>query len=514
MRNRGFRFIMSFDQKKAGVILSYVSEAIKILSSLIYTPIMLRLLGQSEYGLYQLVYSVVSYLGILSLGFGSSYMRFYSQYKARDEEEDIAKLNGMFLLIFCTISVICIVCGVVMVGNIRSIFGTGLTDAEYDTAKVLMTLMIVNMAITFPNSVFNCSVTAHEQFFFQKSLIVLQNLLNPFLTLPLLIMGYGSVGMVLVSTLLTFAAFFSNMFFCFKKLHIRFFLHDLQFSLLKEMWVFTFFIFLNQIVDQINWSVDKFLLGRISGTTAVAVYGIGGQINTMYQQFSTSISNVFVPRVNKIVAENKNNMELTLLFTRVGRVQFIVLAMILTGFAFFGLPFIKFWAGEGYESAYYVALFLIVPATVPYMQNLGIEIQRAKNMHKTRSVVYFFIAIANVGISIPLIRLYGPGGAALGTAISLTLGNILFMNWYYHNRIGLDMLYFWKHIAGFIPAFIVPTVIGVVMNLFLSMDSLPVLFICIVSYALIYCISMWRVGLNDYEKGLIISPVNKVLKRE
>ena len=59
---------MKINQRKAGVILSYAGEIVKILVNLIYTPIMLRLLGQSEYGLYQLVYSVVSYLSLLSLG--------------------------------------------------------------------------------------------------------------------------------------------------------------------------------------------------------------------------------------------------------------------------------------------------------------------------------------------------------------------------------------------------------------------------------------------------------------
>ena len=41
----------------------------------------------------------------------------------------------------------------------------------------------------------------------------------------------------------------------------------------------------NQIIDQINWSVDKFLLGRFAGTTAVAVYGVGGQINSIGEKY-------------------------------------------------------------------------------------------------------------------------------------------------------------------------------------------------------------------------------------
>ena len=501
------------NEKKAGVILSYLGQIVKIIVNLIYTPIMLRLLGQSEYGLYQLVYSVVSYLSLLSLGFGSSYLRFYSRYKAQKDEDGVAKLNGMFMLIFCSISIICVLCGTVMIGNIRGIFGTGLTDNEYETAKILMGLLIINLALTFPNSVFNCSITAHEKFLFQKLLILFQNIFSPFLTLPLLIMGYGSIGMVSVTTFLTFALLLSNVFFCFKKLHIRFMFQELQVGLLKEMWVFTFFIFLNQIIDQVNWSVDKFLLGRFAGTTAVAVYGVGGQINSMYLEFSTSISNVFVPKVNRIVAESNDNEQLTKLFTKVGRIQFLVLGLVLSGFIFFGYPFVKMWAGEEYGASYAVAILLIVPVTVPLVQNLGIEIQRAKNMHKVRSIVYLFIAIANVFISVPLIKFFGPAGAALGTAISLFAGNIIFMNWYYHTRIGMNMIYFWQEIAKFIPAFIAPCVVGIAIMKFINITGLVKLGVFAGVYAAVYGLSMYFLGMNEEEKQLVMGPIRKIIRK-
>lgn len=504
---------MTINQRKAGVLLSYAGEFVKILVSLVYTPIMLRLLGQSEYGLYQLVYSVVSYLSLLSLGFGSSYLRFYSRYKTQNDEDGVAKLNGMFMLIFCSISVICVLCGTVMISNIRGIFGTGLTDNEYETARVLMGLLIINLALTFPNSVFNCSITAHEKFLFQKLLILLQNVFSPFLTLPLLILGCGSIGMVAVTTFLTFALLLSNMFYCFRKLHIRFSFRGLQIGLLKEMWVFTFFIFLNQIIDQVNWSVDKFLLGRFAGTTAVAVYGVGGQINTLYLQFSTSISNVFVPKVNRIVADSNDNEQLTKLFTKVGRIQFLVLGLVLSGFIFFGYPFIKMWAGEEYGASYAVAILLIAPVTVPLVQNLGIEIQRAKNMHKARSIVYLLIAIANVFISIPLIKLMGPAGAALGTAISLFAGNVLFMNWYYHARIGMNMIYFWKEIAKFVPALIAPCVVGFFIMKFANITGLIKLGVFAIIYTIVYGFSMYFLGMNDEEKQLVMGPIRKILRK-
>lgn len=485
-----------------GIVLSYMGQFIKILVNLIYTPVMLRLVGQNEYGLYQLVFSVVSYLSLLSLGFGSSYLRFYSRYEAVGNKEEVARLNGMFMAIFLSISCICLVCGYVMLKNIHVIFGTGLTSAEYKTAKMLMCLMIFSLAITFPNSVFNCSITAHEKFIFQKVLIIIESICTPFISLPLLIIGYGSVGMVVVTTFFTLVIFIANMFFCVRKLHMKFIFSGFKFSLLKEMWFFTFFIFLNQIIDQVNWSIDKFLLGRLVGTASVALYGIAGQINSMYLQFSTSISSVFIPRVNKIVAETDDNEKLTDLFIRVGRIQYMVLLLIISGFLIFGRTFIQLWAGYNYTESYIITLWLIIPITIPLIQNLGIEIQRAKNKHKTRSIVYAFIAMGNICISVPLIKLYGAIGAAAGTAISLIAGNIFFMNWYYYFKIGINIVKFWKSILSITPALFIPAVVGIFIKKYYYDLKLHELVLFIVGYTFVYVISMWFLGMNEEEKKL------------
>lgn len=500
---------MRINELKAGVILTYIQLIIGNIISIIYTPIMLRILGQNEYGLYNLSSSTISYLGLLSFGFGSAYIRYYSRYKVENNENKIKKLNGMFITVYSIIAIVAIIAGAVLILNVDTIFKQGLTSAEISKARILMTFMVFNLAISFPTSVFNSYITANEKFFFQKLLGTIQTIINPFVMLPILLMGYKSVGMVVATTVITLIYSGTNVWYCLKKLNMNFSFGKFDFSLMKEITIFSSYIFLNMIVDQINWNVDRFLLGMFKGTGAVAVYGIGSQFNTYYLSFSTAISNVFIPKVNRMVTESNDNKVLTELFTKVGRIQFIILSLILSGFVFFGQYFIKIFAGEGYELAYPVALLLMFPVTVPLIQNLGIEIQKAKNMHKFRSILYFLIAVGNLFISIPLCKTYGIIGCAVGTSLTMILGNCILMSWYYYKKVGLDIVYFWKNIAKFIPGLLIPILTGIIMT-FIGINNIGRFIGMAAIYVVIFLVSIYKFSMNDYERELFRGPLLKV----
>lgn len=504
------------NQLKVGVILSYLSTVLNMLIQLIYTPVMIRLLGQSEYGLYTLVGSVVSYLSLFSLGFTGAYLRFYSQRKAENDADGIARLNGMFLILFMAMSAAAFFCGMTLVQFPRQILGGNLTAPELNTAQTLMLILVVNIALTFPSGLLDSIVSAHEKFLFQRVVSLVGVVCNPLLALPLLLMGFGSVAVVSVTTLITMMKLAVNVFYCRRVLHIRFAFKGFDFHVLREIAGFSFFLFLNMIIDQINWSVDKFILGRVSGTGAVAIYGVGSQINSLVITFSTAISSVFAPRVNRIAAENtsERNQRFTALLTRVGRIQYLILMLIVSGFVVFGKYFIThLFSTAEYEQAYPVALLLILPAFVPLIQNLGIEIQRSINKHRIRAVIYLAMALLNVAISIPLAKAFGPVGSALGTAIGLILANGIIMNVYYQNGIGMSMVYFWKNIASLSKGMIIPALVGAWIMKMIVFDNLICYFITIVLYSAVYCASMWFFGMNSEEKALVRKPIQQMRRR-
>lgn len=491
-------------QLKAGVLLSYVALVVELLVSFLYTPVMVNLLGQSEYGTYNYVFSVVNYLTLFSCGFGSAYIRFYTRYKVDDTktEQDVYRLNGMFLSLFTFMGVIVLIVGMTLSEFSDSIFGGNLTPAELSTVPILMRILVLNIFVTFLSIVFNSFIITHEKFVYQKLLVLLQTILKPVVTLPILYIGYRSIGLAVGTLFISFIILVINICYCVGHEKMRFRFDHFDINLFKEIAVFSSFLLLSMIVDQINWSVDKYILGKLTGTVAVAIYSIGAVLNTYYKKLSEYISNVFVPRVNRLVASDASPSQITDLFIKIGRIQFYILALICTGFLFFGKPFIVLWVGPEYEEAYYITLLLMIPVTVPELQKIGLEILKAKNLHKFRSIVYFFIAIINVVISIPLCKMWGGIGCALGTAITVLLGNGLVINIYYYKKADLDVIKFWKNILGQCKGLILPAIIGA---LFLGIDihSWWVLFLCVVLYAIVYCVSCWFFSTNMYERNLI-----------
>ncbi|MBS3200924.1 lipopolysaccharide biosynthesis protein [Turicibacter bilis] len=500
----------SNNQLKIGAILSYFSLGIGNVISILYTPIMLRLLGQSEYGLYNLSNSIIGYLGVLDFGIGNAVIRYTAKYKALEDKDGESNLYGMFIVIYSILAVLVILAGSFLVMNTHLFFSSSLTNDEMTRIRFMMALMIFNLAISFPFGIFGAIITAHEQFVFPKLVGLVRQVLNPFVMIPLLLLGYKSLGMTVASTCLNLIFIWVNLYYCFKVLKIKVKFNKMDFSVLKEIMGYSFFIFLNMIVDKIYWSTDQFILGSVRGTVAVAVYSIGSTFNQYYMNFSTAISGVFLPKVTKMVTKNVSREELSNLFIRTGRIQFIILSFILSGFVLVGKEFIAIWAGDGYEQSYFIALLVMIPLTIPLIQNLGITILQAKNMHHFRSTVYIIIAILNVITSIPLAKMYGGVGCALATGISMVIGNIIIINIYYYKKIHINIPKFWLEISKLSIPVVISLGIMLAINKIVSLNGIIDVLFTGMTFTVIFVPLMWLLGMNNSEKELFIGPIKMI----
>lgn len=501
--------MLTLNQLKKGAILSYLSMFASILVVLLYTPIMIRLLGQSEYGLYAMIGSLIAYFSVLDLGLGNAIVRYTSRNRAVGDKQIEAKLNGMFLILYLIIGILTILIGAIIYFYIDDIFTNGLSTSELRKAKIMVIIITINFAFSFPLAIFGSIIQAYERFVIFKLVEIVRILAVPIITLPFLYLGFGSVAMVVIVSVVNIGSLLFNLYYCFKYIKIKFHFGKIDLTLLKEILGYSFFVFLGVIVDQIYWNTDQFILGALVGTVSVAIYAIAMQFINMYKRFSTSISGLFLPRASIMVARKSSNEEITNEMIKYGRIQYTIMAYILTGFILFGRPFINFWAGTNYDTAYIITLIIMIPLTIPLIQNFGISILYAKNLQKFRSLVLILISILNIIITIPLVQKYSGIGAAIGTAISLTLGNTVIMNVYYHKRIGINMIRFWKNILVMTIPVLVSLCLGIGMNYIIDFNKFVLIPIGILLYSLIYALLMWYFALNNYEKQLFLSMVSR-----
>ena len=497
------------NQRKMGVALSYAYIIINIIVQFLYNPFLIRMLDQSEYGIYSLAYSIIGYLTILDLGFGNAIVVFTSKYKQRGDFEKEKKLHETFKSVFIILGIISLIFGIILSFNTNLFFNKSLSNIEIYKMKILIIILSMNLFLSFYFNIYSSIITANECFLFQKILAIINVLLKPIFIIPLLFMGYKSITICIALTIINTIILLSNYYYCKIKLKIKIRNKKIDKKILKEIFSYSFFVFLTVIVDKINWSADQFILGIVAGTTAVSVYSVASQFNSLFVYLSTAISGIMLPKISKMIESNASNDEISNEFIKVGRLQYYIIFLMASSLVLFGKDFFELWAGEKYTNSYYIALILILPLCIDLIQNLGISILQAKNKHKFRSIIYIIIALFNIILSIPLAKKYAGIGAAIGTAISIFIGNGIIMNIYYKRVAKIDIKLFWINIIKMTSLFLIPLILTISIMILFPLKGIYKMLIFGPIYVITYLIISYLFVMNNYEKNIINSLLRK-----
>jgi len=499
------------NQLKAGAILNYCIIFLNSFLGILYTPFLIRMLGQSEFGLYSLVASIISYLTILDLGLGNAIVRYTAKLRAEGKQKEQFELFGMFLIMYLAIGVITLFAGILLYLNIESFFGNTMTHIEIEHAKIMILILVFNLAVTFPMSIFGSIIIAYERFVFPKIINIARILLNTLVMIVLLLYGYKAVAMVIVQTIFNLLSLFINYYYCKHNLKIKVKYAKVKFVVVEEILFYSFWILLDVVITKVYWSTGQFVLGAVAGTAAIAVFAVAIQLQNMYMQFSSAISSVFLPKVTQMVSNEKSYKDISDLFVKTGRVQNFVIIFILFSFIIYGRQFVVVWAGKEYAESYFMTLLFFIALYIPSIQNLGITILQARNQMKFRSVLFVAIAIVSLVFQFLLAKLWGGIGCSIAIAGALFLGQGIILNIYYYRKQHLDILSFWKQI---IKMNIPPTMLlfaVLLLSYFYALDGWLGILIYGLLFSISYIVVTYRFSLNDYEKNLLIKPILNVI---
>ncbi|WP_291757740.1 oligosaccharide flippase family protein [Lysinibacillus sp. UBA5990] len=486
---------------KIGAILSYLTIGCTMISSLLFTPFMISLLGQKEFGLYSLMIVLVGYLSILDLGLGNAIVRYIARNRAIADKALEASLNGFFLKLFMGIGCLTLLIGFFLFSQVHIIFGQSLSGDQLAKAKVMGYIMTISVAVQFPLGVFTSILHAYEKFIFIKLTTLLQVIVQPLTMLFFLLQGTDAVTLIYIIAIYNILFLVLDAIYCIRVLSIRFTFTLKNIKLIKEIFIYSLFIFITVIVDKIYWQTDQVLLGILKGTEDVAIYAVAMQIVLIFMSLALAISGLFLPRISMLVTKEDGLLEINQLFIKVGAIQFLVVGYILGGFFLFGKEFLLLWLGKDFMAIYAIVLIIMVPFSIDLIQNLGINVLKAKNLFKFRTILLMIVAVVNIIVSIPAIYFYGKMGTAIITACSLLIGNVVIMNIYYYKKIGLDILGFWRTISRLVLAFILAICCS---QLLWDLTKPPITLISIILYIFYYTVlaggSLFFIGMTKEQR--------------
>lgn len=499
------------NERKKGAILSYIQVVLSVLVNIIYVPVLLRYLGKSEYGLYQIVGSFFSYISVFESCMSVGVLRNYCNALGKQDNEESEVTLSMARAIYRWMAVLMAITGVIVIFAFRRFYASSFSVSELKESSAILLLLFANMMVTLLGSVYLTVLTGQEKFTFIKILAIFIQIVQPVLVILCVRKIPYAITISTVIVLLNIATVMLRYLYVTRKLKIKIVKKNRNQKVIHEIVGLSATVLLGCIADQIFWKTDQVILGKLFSTTVVAVYSVGAQIYMMYMQFGTQIASVFYPKISILYQEENGNQKVSDLFVRVGRITLMIIMLILSGFIVFGKEFLFFWVGQGYTEAYYVAIVVMIPFSVDLAQNLALCILQIKQQYGFRAKIYLLSALINIVTTVIFASYFGMIGAAISTGLSMTLTSGLIMNWYYLKKTKLDIIKFWKESAGIIVTAALMVVLALWVKQHMAYGRMGILQLGleIALFVLIYAGIIYQFVMNTQEKEQLLAFVKR-----
>jgi O-antigen/teichoic acid export membrane protein len=494
---------MDMSQIKNGALLSYLNIFITTIVGLIITPFIINQLGDSEYGLYSLIGSLVSYFTLVDFGLGATVVRFVAKFRVKNQAEKQSEFLGTILGLYLFITIAILALGVLLYFNLEVLFGEALSSSEINKGKLMFILLLFNLGISLPGNIFLGVANAYEKFIYTRGILIIKYLVRA-LTIFIILNFYKSaIILVVVDTIINVLYLLINFLYSKNYLNITFKFSKFNLGSIKNIFGFSIWMFILSLVSQFQWQGGQIVVGMRGGAEMVAIYSVGILLGTYYGAFSSAISSLFLPKATKMVVNLDSTEDLSNFFVKVGRLSCVVLFAVLGGFYLFGKDFIYLWLDEGYLASYWIALLIMIFYTIPLTQTFATSVLEASNKIHYKSITYVILIPLGTIFGYILYPIFGLYGVISCIGVFWIIG-VGILNYFYSKILGLNIgEFFWNCLKACLPLILL-LIIFEFLNFYISHNNSWLLFflkglVFLVSYLSFYYLLFF----NEFEKKIL-----------
>jgi O-antigen/teichoic acid export membrane protein len=396
----------------------YLAIAVNAIVGLLVLPINVHYLGASAYGLWMLTASIATYFSVLELGYGSAVVKFVAEYRARRDARALNEILSTTFTVFTTMGVLAYAVALVIAALLPEIFN--LDPGQVTTGRIVLLIIAANVTLHFVCSVYGGVVNGFQRYYVNNVIGTVATIAGAVVNVAVLWLGYGLIELVAATTLVRMAPYYlyrRNAHRAFPELSLRFGLFRRE--RLREITGFSVYVAIIDWSSRLSYTVDTLVIGIFLNTASVGIYAVGLRLSEALFRMTNQLQVFLFPAVVHRAVEGRLDDQRHL-FVRATRFQLAIAAALCGVVMADADVLIRTWIGPGFERGVVTAQMLAGVVILRAWMAMPGTLLKGSGHHVFCAKVSALSALANVLLSVALVKVLGIVGVALGTLIPAT----------------------------------------------------------------------------------------------
>lgn len=491
-----------------------VLYAVNIIIAFFISPLFVHILGNHDYGLWELMISLVGYMGILDLGIGPALLRYVAIDYNNDNKSELQRVISSAQIFFMLIGTVTAVILILLSFFPHIIVDANKIDLKY--FSLIISLFALNTGLSFPLTVYTATIMGLQRHYLCNSTRIVLTITRAIFAYHFLI-KFPSKGLLLLVVLeLVFNSCQFVLYYIFLKNDKSipsFSLSACSLNKIKELFNYGAKCSILMIASRIQNASLPFVISMSLGVNHIVFFAMPNRLVEYAKGLSLAIGFPLTPYfVMQLSGDDKNVVKNSWLQTSLV-LQIITVAMPLF-ILFCGERFLSLWIGKEYGVAGRGVLYwLVIALSVEAMAPNASRILMATGHHGRAAMMWLILSIISVPLAVIGASHWGVTGVAMGSSITLIVGNIVVLKMAC-NDVGTTVK---EYLQQTLMKLVVPVLFLIISlwitNKLITQNSYLFLSFQVFLCASIYLLSVWFLTINNATRLHISDKLMFLIKR-
>jgi O-antigen/teichoic acid export membrane protein len=409
----------------AGTLSNYAGQIFAFAVLFLLTPFILGRLGPGLYGLWALISSVLAYGSLLDLGIWGAVVKYVAQYRAEGRPELARRVVATAFGLYSLLGLVAIGLSLAVAPLFPRLFQA--PAGQEELASRLVVLMGVGVGLALPAMLPQAALRGLQRYDLVNAADMAGLAFSAVATVVVLLMGGGVVGLVIVN-IVSLAVTMGPALFFIRRVapDLLFGPADFDRGMVRQVLGYSWPLFVRDVAGRLQTRTDEITIGAFMAVAAVTPYNLARRLSEASYILTRQFMKVLLPLASELHAEQELG-RLRLLLTAGSRLTLAISLAIGLPLIFLAGPLLTAWVGPEFAGNDHLVALLTAAGILAASQWPAMAVLQGMARHRVLAASSLLAGLANLALSVALVRPLGLTGVALGTLLPTAAEAALFV---------------------------------------------------------------------------------------